>query len=92
MYVLVCLISVTPSENILIMYIIRKYMNMKGKNVVIFDSAFENGNVVMGTCRPYMSSLKYCNQTKYDNKQTLFWNLMCLIDVLYSTLLRKQPQ
>jgi hypothetical protein len=26
----------------------------------------------MGTCRPYMSSLKFCNQTKYENKQALY--------------------
>jgi hypothetical protein len=33
------------------------------------------GAVVTGTCRPYMSSLKHCNQTKYDIKQTLLWRL-----------------
>ncbi len=37
------------------------------------------GPVVAGTCRLYMSSLIYCNQTKYGNKQSLLWNLCVLL-------------
>jgi hypothetical protein len=33
----------------------------------------------MGTDRQYMSSLNYCIQTKYRNKQTLLWNLCVLL-------------
>jgi len=39
--------------------------------------------VVMGTCHPYMSSLNYCNQTKYENKQSLLWNLCVLLTYIF---------
>ncbi len=35
--------------------------------------------MVAGTCRPYMSSLIYCNQTKYGNKHSHLWNLCVLL-------------
>jgi hypothetical protein len=37
----------------------------------------------MGTCRPYISSLNYGNQTKYENKQSLLWNLCVLLTYLF---------
>ena len=45
--------------------------------------------VVVDTYRPYMSSLKYSTQTKYENKQALLWRLCVLLDVFYYRTLRK---
>jgi hypothetical protein len=42
--------------------------------------------VVAGTCCPYMSSLNYCNQTKYGNKQSLLWNLCVLLMYIFLLL------
>jgi hypothetical protein len=41
---------------------------------------------VAGTCRPYMSSLIYCIQTKYENKQSLLWNLCVLLTYIFVLL------
>jgi hypothetical protein len=30
-----------------------------------------------------MSSLNYCNQTKYENKQSLLWNLCVLLTYIF---------
>jgi hypothetical protein len=43
-------------------------------------------SVVAGKCRPYMSSLIYCNQTKYGNKQSLLWNLCVLLTYIFLLL------
>ncbi len=44
------------------------------------------GLVVLVTCRPYMSSLYICYQTKYLNKQSLFWNLCVLLTYIFLLL------
>jgi hypothetical protein len=61
-------------------------MGERGRDSEVARGTEKGGSVVTGTCRPYMSSLNYCNQTKYQNKQSLLWNLCVLLTYIFLLL------
>jgi len=74
----------------LIIFTIYVRFGYRSVNFEIFSSSQVRQNlggaVVAGTCRPYMSSLNYCIQTKYWNKQSLLWNLCVLLTYIFLLL------